>query len=361
MAGSGLTSAPAAGAFAGKSKLSSRFPFTPYPTGWYRVAAGRELGPDQVRPLRCFGRDLVLFRSKQTVPVVLDAHCPHLGAHLGHGGRVIDGSIVCPFHGWRFSSNGACVGVPNASIVPSRARLGNWAVRAVNGAIMVWFDEAGRQPIWEVPELPEWQSAGWTRFRPTRSRRVRTHVQELAENGVDLAHFPAIHGGQVARIESAGLKIDRETLTHLMRNSFASRISRNTHLLGLTADRRTGPPGQLEFTYHGLGTMICRATVAGRFPVSFVTVLYFLPTDDEFVEVTGELAIRRCGVLTLPLLALAVRETERAIAADTAILENKLYVNRPQLGDADGPIMQYRKWAQQFYTASVPVLAAVDS
>ncbi|MDR3534321.1 MAG: hypothetical protein P4L90_27635 [Rhodopila sp.] len=245
--------------------------------------------------------------------------------------------------------------------MPSRARLRAWPVQEVNGAIMVWFDEACRPPLWDVPVLPESLSPAWTRFRPTRPRQVRTHVQELAENGIDLAHFTAIHGGQISRIESEELKIEGHTLTHRMRNRFAGRISRNTRLFGLAEDRQTRLPGLLEFTYYGLGTMVCRAEVAGRFPVSFITVLYFLPVDDAFVQVAGELAIRRYGILTFPLLALAVREAERAIAADTAILENKSYLNRPQLGDTDGPIMPYRKWAQQFYMPSSPTPAGAQA
>jgi phenylpropionate dioxygenase-like ring-hydroxylating dioxygenase large terminal subunit len=323
-----------------------RFPFTPYPTGWYRVTASRDLGANQVRPLRCFGQDLVLFRSGNALPAVLDAHCPHLGAHLGHGGRVADGSLVCPFHGWRFDAAGQCVSSRKAS-------LRTWPVQEANGAIMVWLDEACRPPLWDVPDFPEWHSPAWSSFRPGRPRQVRTHVQELAENGIDLAHFTAIHGHQISRVESEGLTIEKQTLTHSIRNGFAGRISGNRLVFGAAKKGRARLPGRLAFTYHGLGTMVCRAEVAGRFPVSFVTVLYFLPLDDGVVQVSGESAIRRCGLLTRPLLVRAVREAERAIADDTAILENKLYMTRPQLGDADGPIMAYRRWAEQFYAAAL--------
>jgi phenylpropionate dioxygenase-like ring-hydroxylating dioxygenase large terminal subunit len=322
------------------------------------VAASRELAANEVLPLRCFGQDLVLFRPGNALPTVLDAHCPHLGAHLGHGGRVIDGSIVCPFHGWRFNTTGQCVSSRNTSIALGGPGLRTWSVQEANGAVMVWLDEARRPPLWDVPDFPEWQSPAWSGFRPGRPRQVRTHVQELAENGIDLAHFTAIHGHQISRVESEGLTIEKQTLTHSIRNGFTGRISGNRLVFGLAKGGRARLPGRLAFTYHGLGTMVCRAEVAGRFPVSFVTVLYFLPLDDEAVQVSGESAIRRCGLLTRPLLARAVREAERAIADDTAILENKLYMTRPQLGEADGPIMAYRRWAEQFYPSSLP--SAVD-
>ena len=66
----------------------SRFPFSRYPNGWFQIAYSDELEKGQVVPLRYFGKDLVLFRTEGGEAQLLDAYCPHLGAHLGHGGKV---------------------------------------------------------------------------------------------------------------------------------------------------------------------------------------------------------------------------------------------------------------------------------
>ena len=66
-----------------------RYPF-PIPNGWFVVAEASEIGPGEVRALHAFDRDLVLYRAADGTPRVLDAHCPHLGAHLAVGGRVED-------------------------------------------------------------------------------------------------------------------------------------------------------------------------------------------------------------------------------------------------------------------------------
>ena len=86
----------------------------PLPFGWFCVAYSDELQVGEAKPLRYFGKDLVLFRTESGKAVVLDAYCPHLGAHLGHGiheetgigGRIEGETIVCPFHAWRFNGNG---------------------------------------------------------------------------------------------------------------------------------------------------------------------------------------------------------------------------------------------------------------
>ena len=87
----------------------SRFPMPRYPNGWFQVAYSEELPEGGVMPLRYFGRDLVLFRTETGEARVLDAFCPHLGAHLGHGGKVCGQSIRCPFHAWEFNGAGQCL------------------------------------------------------------------------------------------------------------------------------------------------------------------------------------------------------------------------------------------------------------
>ena len=68
--------------------MSGRYPFPAYPNGWFRMAYSAELAVGEVAPLHFLGRDLVLFRDEEGEAHVLDAFCPHLGAHLGIGGRV---------------------------------------------------------------------------------------------------------------------------------------------------------------------------------------------------------------------------------------------------------------------------------
>ena len=82
----------------------------PIPFGWYALEYSSELQAGDVIPLEYFGRDLVLFRTESGEPRVLDAFCPHLGAHLGHGGRVEGEGLRCPFHAWLWDGEGRCVG-----------------------------------------------------------------------------------------------------------------------------------------------------------------------------------------------------------------------------------------------------------
>ena len=318
----------------------SRYPFTPFPTGWYRIAGSAEIRRGAVHPIACFGRDLVLWRDMSGAAHVFDAHCAHLGAHLGHGGKVVGDSIQCPLHGWRYDAAGACMAVPLASSLPN-ASLSTWHVAEKNGAILVWFDEAGDAPGWQMPDLPEYASPQWSRFYRGKVWRMRTHVQEFGENGMDMAHFPHLHSQQTVGADSLGIEIDGPTLTH--------HVMQHHNIFGIGIKLGIKLKGSLDITCHGLGCVVNRARVEGQASLGWCVVFYFLPLTEELVEVRSFYSVRRKGILTWPLAALAMREGAVVIDQDVPIWENKRFRPRPRLSDADGPIMAYRRWTQQFY------------
>lgn len=311
------------------------------------MADSRALTRGRVTAMRAFGQDLVLARAADGIPRLFDAHCPHLGTHLGHGGRMVGDLLECPFHGWRFDRQGQCVAVPLASVVPSRANLRAWPVQEVNDVVLAWFDPDGGEPDWTMPELPERSLEDWTAFHPAKHWTIRTHVQELLENGMDLAHFSHLHGQQTAGAESRGLEMDGPTLIH--------HTIQHHNIFGIGQRLGWRVAGTLEITCHALGCAVNRARIRDGISLDYCVVFYFLPIDGDRVAVHSYYSMRRKGLMTLPLLHLAMHSGSHTIDQDVPIWENKLYRARPRLSDADGPVMPFRKWAQQFYG-----LAAVE-
>ncbi|WP_141717296.1 Rieske 2Fe-2S domain-containing protein, partial [Nocardia altamirensis] len=167
----------------------------PYPYGWFAVAFSGELRPGRLVTRTFMDREIVLFRTAAGTARAAEAYCPHLGAHLGHGGTVVGEELRCPFHGFRYSVSGRCSYSPYGAPPPA-ARLGLLELRELSGVLMVWHGPAGEEP-WEI-EPPEDQS-GW---RPLRTKRMRlhSHPQEVTENSVDFGHFSVLHGFRDARI-----------------------------------------------------------------------------------------------------------------------------------------------------------------
>jgi phenylpropionate dioxygenase-like ring-hydroxylating dioxygenase large terminal subunit len=123
--------------------MAGRYPFASSPNGWFAVAFSSELATAAVLTRRAFGHELVLFRTDDGSPAVLDAICPHMGAHLGHGGRVEAGTIRCPFHGLRFDREGTCVALPFGGKPPS-AKAKSFRAIERNGSAFVGTAHARR-------------------------------------------------------------------------------------------------------------------------------------------------------------------------------------------------------------------------
>ena len=74
-----------------ESQTLKRAPF-PVPVGWYFIDYSDKLKAGEMRNINVFGQEWVLFRSESGEKVgVTDPYCPHLGAHIGHGGKVCGG------------------------------------------------------------------------------------------------------------------------------------------------------------------------------------------------------------------------------------------------------------------------------
>ena len=127
------------------------FPHQGFPSGWYQIAWAGELEAGAVRPLRYFSRDLVLYRGSDGEHHLLDAFCPHMGAHLGYGGCVEGDDIVCPYHGWTWAPDGHNVVVPSEGKATDRRRIGTWTTSVANGIVWTWFDASGAAPWWPAP------------------------------------------------------------------------------------------------------------------------------------------------------------------------------------------------------------------
>jgi 3-ketosteroid 9alpha-monooxygenase subunit A len=319
----------------GPNESSERFPFAPYPRSWYLVAWSDELGPGAVLPLEYFGRELVLFRTTEGRAVVLDAYCPHLGAHLGHGGKVCGETLACPFHGWRFDAAGQCVLVPHASRIPPLAETRAWPVHETSGMILVYHDPEGTAPGWSVPEIPEMGGPGQGWLPVERRRwRVRTHVKDTNENNCDRAHLLFMHG-----LESVDSTAEPQEHVLHVRHAFKAEMSR----IGMPG---TVFDGVVEGTHSGLGVLQQRI----RSLVEGLLVSTQTPIDGEYVDLRFTFTVKTAPNEDIAKMAMTAMWSDlvRDVEDDIRIWERKAYLTRPVLSEADGPIGLYRRWSRQF-------------
>lgn len=328
--------------------------------GWHIVAFSRELEPGAVQRLHYFGVDLVLFRGESGVAAVLDAHCPHLGAHLASdGGRIVGDALACPFHGWTFAADGECVDIPYATRIPERARhaLRGWPVQERNGFIALWHDPEGGAPEDYLPVIKEWGHGeqGWGDWRFHRSR-IRAQPCDVIENIVDIAHFPHVHGGEVREFEN---RFGERTVTQVSRVQQTA-AARSVIPPGLPFDmeamraQNVDNPADAwgDATYHGPSIMYYYTESRGG-AVDYRSwwVNYHTPVNSEEVDLCSAVIVSGLDGEAVPeeFAEQYAIGAHAAFGQDVEIWKDKVYRADPILCDGDGPINKLRRWYEQFY------------
>jgi phenylpropionate dioxygenase-like ring-hydroxylating dioxygenase large terminal subunit len=318
------------------STIADRFPITAHPDGWYPVALSGDVAPGRVLPLSVLGQELVLFRTESGEARVLDAYCVHLGAHLGHGGTVEGESLVCPFHGWAFGREGRCVAIPYAKRVPRNARVRAWPVMERNGAILVWNHHLGKEPFYEIPEF---ESEPWTPIR-WEHLMLEMHIFDLAENAVDIGHFPKVHGCDrwgAEMHDPHGIPFDFDLLTSYPGDG----IGMPGQQVKVTTHWRLYGPGVFEGT-----------SSADDFGMRVRQLFHFTPLPGDQIHVRIGISVDK---ETIPEeLREFVLEQNAKIAVgnlleDAPIWKRKRFQTAPILCEGDGPIPELRAWMRQFF------------
>jgi len=340
----------------------------PFPNGWYRAADSHEVIVGKVLTLSALGREFVVFRGEDGKVGVIDAFCPHLGTHLGHGGVVKGNSIVCPYHLWEFDCDGRNKNIPYCKKdMTGTPRVNTKSYHTVEskelGTIMFWYHADGLEPQWELhkgmKEIEEYTKDGSMRRIGTAAwDDMMLHVFEPSQNSADYFHFQTVHqylpfpgnlklvkaahvistvyGGAGSEIEKEAMmireKIDCLTLFGIewlrIPQFIAESITTFVHIQG---------PQNIVFKVD---------TIFGRFRAHFA----MLPLEPFRQKATITMyADKSIPGPVARLLRWWIQET---VLQDMQVWEHKIHIAPRNLVLGDGPFAQYGKWIDQFYSES---------
>ncbi|HJV27636.1 MAG TPA: Rieske 2Fe-2S domain-containing protein [Aromatoleum sp.] len=323
-----------------------------FPRGWFMIADAAELDTHRPLAVRFFGKDFALYRGRATGKVVLlDAYCPHMKTHLAAsngtsyvvrdgGGTNIEGDAIrCPYHAWRFGADGKCDDIPyHQGPIPANACVKSWTVVERMGAVWVWHDPEGSAPEWDLPSLPQWDDAGWVRWKIDHLGILNQHPQEVCDNIADYGHLNPIHGSIVERYEN-----EFRGHTAVQRQSGPHRT-----LVGVAG---VNPVLDTVTTYHGPGVLISYLT--GMF--NSIMMIAHTPVEDGSIKVWHGLMVKSpSGSAKVSVTdVVAARQFQatalEAFSQDFEIWQNKAPCTSGLFIPSDGPFMKARLWYKQFY------------
>jgi phenylpropionate dioxygenase-like ring-hydroxylating dioxygenase large terminal subunit len=158
---------------------------------WHPVGYSKDL-KGEPRRVQLLDELIALWRDSSGTAHAFADMCIHRGTALSIG-RVVGDEIVCPYHGWRFASSGACTAIPqleDPTRIPSKARVPAYQCQERYGLLWVSLEE----PRWALPEISEYESGDFNlvfngpyEWRADSSRQL--------ENFTDFGHFAWVHPG----------------------------------------------------------------------------------------------------------------------------------------------------------------------
>lgn len=252
--------------------------FPRYFSGWYLFVPSKDLAVGEVVHKKLNGLDLVCYRGTDGKPVVHGNHCPHMDGVFAPMAKVVDGRIVCAYHGYAYENGVPQTGPREFRSDPSKC-IPLYPVIEVNDLVMFWYDAASPNgigaPTWQL-DLPD--VSRFTRRASMRSI-TPTHMAPLHENIVDDQHFMNLHSSSRYRSE---LLVYHEKQRFSTKNTMrlpAPRIG-PFRIKGVDGDEMDV---RMDTEFHGLGVHINYVQI-GNFEARIIHCT--TPIEDEVTEWT---------------------------------------------------------------------------
>lgn len=294
--------------------------------------------------MRYFGRDLVGYRTDDDALHVLDAHCRHLGAHLGFGGTVEGDCIVCPFHGWRWDPEGRNRYIPYQEDRPNKARrLKAWPVHEHAGVAYLWHDLSGSAPTWDVPDIfsdTADHTAALSHHNPGPEAQISygqltLHPQLVSENAADPIHFRYVHGTPDHPVFLS--RWERDALWY-------SRIGFGKRWVEMQPDSHDGDT--LSILLAGVGLSLTSLSGSSNTLILLATT----PIDDTTSELFQTVWLEKLPDDDASVLASRLAEAVAQLPNDIEIWQHQRFEDPPALATREGrAYTDLRLWARQFY------------
>eukprot|EP00744_Colponema_vietnamica_P007326 GILI01010561.1.p2 GENE.GILI01010561.1~~GILI01010561.1.p2 ORF type:complete len:422 (+),score=99.71 GILI01010561.1:115-1380(+) len=318
----------------------------PFPNGWFHLFDSAEIRKGEVKYINCLGLNLAVFRGMSGVVSAIDAYCPHLGANIGLEGKVVNNSLECPFHGWRFEGNGQCSHIPYAEKVPEHTKTNSYRVMETHGQILIWHDAENREPLW-LPGLPEVDEQGY-KLHGISHHIVSAHCQEIPENGADVAHLNVLHSPFFVQLFNGWLE-------HKWEASWTPLEAPFEHVANMKLKQWA------EFTFMKCKVPLTEVDVDIRQTGPGLVYLRFnLPFGKVVVvEAVTPVAPLLCKtshvVWASPLVPrflakFVLRALLVQFERDLPIWRSKKFLRKPMIVKEDGKISAFRRWFSKHYS-----------
>lgn len=164
---------------------------------WIPALLAEELPENDCAPVRVklLSERLIAFRDSDGRLGLMDEFCAHRGVSLWFG-RNEEGGLRCPYHGWKYDTNGQCVDVPSEpkdSGFCEKIKLQAYPLVKIGDILWTYMG-----PKEEQPPYPEFEFATVPSNQTFTSKRFQEcNWLQAMEGGIDSSHVSFLHSGNL--------------------------------------------------------------------------------------------------------------------------------------------------------------------
>lgn len=281
---------------------------------WFIVAESHELGADMVLARTVLDEHLAIFRDTQGRAIALQDRCLHRAGRLSSG-RVRDGRLACPYHGWTYDENGRVAAIP----AEPNPRAGLCATRyescEQDGYIYVRLARGSGAPF----AMPHWRGAGWASVR--LSNIFGAALSDCVENFIDIPHTVFVHPRIFRKARGQRIQARVVRTGASVRVKYGGESSNLGTFSWFLNPRRA--PIEHEDCFHAPNVTSVRYALGDRW--EFHITSQSVPMSDCQTLVYTDLTFR-FGLLTHLAKPVVRRQAKRVIDQDVAILAEQAVV-----------------------------------
>ncbi len=179
---------------------------------WYvaELSSAITRKPKQIKLL---GQEFALYRDTKGQVAALSNLCVHRGGALADGW--VEGDCIrCPYHGWKYQADGACVEIPAnpAGVpIPKKARVDAYPVEERYGLVWLFLGDLPPEARPPIPPLIEFDDPAWRAVYGEFTWKA--HYTRVVENGIDIAHTPFVHSASFGNKNEPQIEVYEVQLT----------------------------------------------------------------------------------------------------------------------------------------------------
>ncbi|MBD3285075.1 Rieske 2Fe-2S domain-containing protein [candidate division WOR-3 bacterium] len=312
---------------------------------WYAVLDSKEIKKGKLLGVTRMGEKLVFWRNTDGAIGCLADKCAHRGVKLSCG-KIISGSVQCPFHGFRYDTSGKGILIPangrNAA-VPRNFKVPSYPALDAHGLIWIFWGEAKK-----LPEIPWFDNLGSDFSYSTVADPWDAHYSRVIENQLDVVHLPFVHYNTIGRgnktlVHGPLAELEGSAIRVWMRNAVDDGRTRPAKPSQID---KSSSPVYLYFIYPNIWQNVIsddlRVMIAFA-PVDEAHTVAYLRFYQRFIKVPGLKQfvnwIGGRGNIRIAHQDRRVVETQQPKPSGLKIGENLI--------QGDNPIVLYRKYREK--------------